>query len=434
MHDEAALPGPKQFFVRALAVLAILWMLLALLCWVFPGAALRTLLASFAGCILLGGFGWYCLARWTGRAAQAERVPLRKPLTVCVVAWLACLGTALTSSYARRNDSGDTPQPDVPRSKLFPDGPRRFLSDLPEFDVVSGKWPFKKGDTGDGHHIIVGGVQSLHGLGMHPPWAPKFASVKYRLGMEAELFKATVAIDDSTNWCWSPAYFTVWGDGTELWRSKAISHTHARSQECRVLIKGVNVLELRVEVANGSDGDHAVWFEPRILQTVDAPDEQVPTQLFQNSSRTFLSDLPAVVVKSGPWAFGNNGNLGDGPSKIKVKGVASPKGLGMHPPDNDFSAVKYRLDKKAALFKATVALNDTVIRTDNPAVFELLGDGKRLWESPPINKDTPPKACNVDVTGVVELELRVYAKPSHFGLHAVWIEPRLLQTADTPDK
>jgi hypothetical protein len=42
----------------------------------------------------------------------------------------------------------------------------------------------------------------------------------------------------------------------------------------------------------------------------------------------------------------------------------------MHPPDNRFSNVKYRLDKKAAVFKAAVALDDGVNFTRNPAVFE----------------------------------------------------------------
>jgi hypothetical protein len=308
------------------------------------------------------------------------------------------------------------------------------LSQIQEFDVVSGEWPFKKADTGDGRHIIVGGVPSPHGLGMHPPWGGKYASVKYRLGLEAELFKATVAVNDSTNWCWSPATFTVWGDGTELWRSKHIAHNHARSEECQVNIKGVNVLELRVQVENGNQGVHAVWFEPRILQSADAPDLVRTVCIFEDGPRHFLSDLPEFDTKAGPWPFAKNGNLGDGKSAIKVKGVASPKGLGMHPPDDGFSAVKYHLDKKAAVFKAAVALDDSAGLTHNPAVFEVLGDGKSLWKSASVNKGTAPEECSIDVTGVDVLELRVHAKPVHFGLHAVWIEPRLLKSADTPDK
>jgi hypothetical protein len=106
----------------------------------------------------------------------------------------------------------------------------------------------------------------------------------------------------------------------------------------------------------------------------------------------------------------------------------------MHPPENSYSGAKYFLNKKAALFKAAVALDDSVNSTRNPAVFEVLGDGKQLWESEPIDKGTPPEECSIDVSGVVELELRVHAKPSQWDLWAVWIEPRLLQSADTPDK
>ena len=190
----------NSLFSRILAGLAIGWAAAAVLCWAFPAPFPRALLASIAGCLLLLAFGWYCSARWSGRLDGARTY---KPIALCIGAWSLCLGTALTSAFARRAESGvPAPQAEMPRSKLFPDGPRRFLCDLEEFDVVNGKWPFTKGETGDGHVIKVGGRKSPHGLGMHPPWAPKFASVKYKLGMEAALFKATVAIDDSTNWCW----------------------------------------------------------------------------------------------------------------------------------------------------------------------------------------------------------------------------------------
>jgi hypothetical protein len=425
----------NPFLLRFLAVLAILWGVLALVYWIFPLTVIRTALALLAGGTLLGGFGWYCSERWALHVGRAEQGGLRKPIVVCATAWLLCLSTALTVAFARREEStNQVGQPERPRSKLFPDGPRRFLSDLQEFDVVNGEWPFSKGETGGGHVIKVAGVKSPHGLGMHPPMAPKFASVKYRLGMEAELLKATVAINDTTNWCFSPAIFTVWGDGTELWRSQDISHDFARSQECRVKIRGVNVLELRVQVYNGNPGVHAVWFEPRIFQTADAPDDLAKEALFEKSPREFLSRLSEFDVRAGPWPFAKNGNLQYGKSKIKVNGVHSPNGLSMHPPDNGFSAAKYRLNKKAAVFKAAVALDDTVNLTRNPAVFQVLGDGKQLWESPPIEKGTPAKECSIDVNGVDVLELRVQAKGSHFGLHAVWIEPRVLQSAETPDK
>jgi hypothetical protein len=38
------------------------------------------------------------------------------------------------------------------------------------------------------------------------------------------------------------------------------------------------------------------------------------------------------------------------------------------------------------------------------------------------------------MNGVDVLELRVSSQGSNLGLHTVWLEPRLLQAADTPDK
>jgi hypothetical protein len=438
MHAEQTRLWFHPLLIRSAAVVAGMWAVLAVISLVVQSPTVRVLPALLAGGILLGGTAWYCLMRWAWHAGRLQPAQLRKPIVVCALAWVLCLGSALTSAFARH---GENPTPDVasdqpklPPSKLFPDGPRRFLSDLAEFDAVAPepKWPFSKGETG-GHVIKVGGVKSPHGLGMHPGWG-KFSSVKYKLGMEAALFRAKSAINDSTDWCWSPATFTVWGDGQELWRSREHGHTQVRSQECEVIVKDVNILELRVEVLNGNQGVHAVWFEPRILRTFDSPDPGMTFEPFKNGPREFLSDMPENVIKHGERRFAKNGDLDEGRSKIKVNGVLSPKGLNMHPPENGFSAVSYRLDKKAAVFRASVALDDKTQKPRNPAVFELLGDGKSLWESKPINKGTPPEECSINVRGVVELELRVHAKPSQWDLWAVWIEPRLLQSADTPDK
>src|SRR5207244_6423162 len=121
--------------------------------------------------------------------------------------------------------SGPAPAAVVPGVPLKP-GERLFsrsqvvhLADLPEFEVKDGQWPFAKdGTLGDPKKspIKVKGFAAPKGLGMHPPAAPGHASVKYRLGKQAAVFKTTVAIDDTANFCWTPAVFTVWGDGKQL--------------------------------------------------------------------------------------------------------------------------------------------------------------------------------------------------------------------------
>ena len=85
-----------------------------------------------------------------------------------------------------------------------------------------------------------------------------YASVKYRLDKQAALFKTTVAINDTATFCWTPAIFSVWGDGKKLFESKNIAHNHLRTQECSVDVTGVDVLELQVRAIGNNSGIHAV--------------------------------------------------------------------------------------------------------------------------------------------------------------------------------
>jgi S1-C subfamily serine protease len=159
-----------------------------------------------------------------------------------------------------------------------------------------------------------------------------------------------------------------------------------------------------------------------------------PVKLFAAGPREFLSDLKEFDVRAGPWPLSKNGVIGPERNPIAVNGDRSPKGLGLHPPDRPgYAAVTYRLGKQAAVFKAGVALNDTAQIVFSQAVFEVYGDDQRLWQSAPMGKGVKAQECSVDVSGVDVLELRVSSLGSHFGLHAVWLEPRLLQKADTPD-
>lgn len=164
-----------------------------------------------------------------------------------------------------------------------------------------------------------------------------------------------------------------------------------------------------------------------------APPDAAP--LFANGPLVYLADLEPFAVKPGPWPFKRDGTVGDQPDhKISVQGVASPRGLGgMHPPEFGFVAVKYRLGKQAALFKAKVGITDHAFGVHTPGHFEIIGDGQRLWRSDPVGVG-PGIECIVDIEGVDILELRVTAPGTAFGLHAVWMEPRLLKTKDTRDE
>src|SRR5262249_35862157 len=183
--------------------IAALWFLLAGLSWLSNAPAARMLLALFTGGVLLAGFAWYGMTSWAWRRGR-EPESWRRPVLLFLVGWLLCLGSAVASSFAPRGGSPEVPTPPspaaaAPPSKLFPNGPRRFLSDLEGFDVLSGPWPVSpNGQLGNGKdRITVNGVHSAKGIGMHPPAAPDHAAIKYRLEKEAAVFKATVAVDDT---------------------------------------------------------------------------------------------------------------------------------------------------------------------------------------------------------------------------------------------
>jgi S1-C subfamily serine protease len=168
------------------------------------------------------------------------------------------------------------------------------------------------------------------------------------------------------------------------------------------------------------------------------PFEELPDakDLFASKPRVFLNDMQEFGVKNGPWQFSKYGLTGNPNSeRIHVGGKEYPKALGMHPPNApEYAAAKFRLGKQAALFRARVALDDACGFVFDGAYFEVWGDGKKLWETQIIQKPKTVVNCEVKVTDVDVLELRVRAHQNHIGLHSVWLDPRILKAADTPDK
>ncbi len=168
------------------------------------------------------------------------------------------------------------------------------------------------------------------------------------------------------------------------------------------------------------------WMRDKFDNTprVEAPFTVDPV-LDNSNGPVYLADMTEFGVETGPWPF-SKGELGDPERKaIKVKGVVSPKGLSMHPWDRQTTRACYSLGGKASKIRGTVALNDSDPDAWDPVVFTLVGDRKELWKSAPIKRATGPESFNVSVRGVKVLELRATAQGSHWGAHAVWIDPVL---------
>jgi WD40 repeat protein len=152
----------------------------------------------------------------------------------------------------------------------------------------------------------------------------------------------------------------------------------------------------------------------------------------------YLSDMEETEVEVSEGRFGKKGRLGfsaAGSDRIRVNGKEQPHGLSMHALSNASATAKYDLGKTAQTFLASVALNDSAGapnrppgrgRVPSPLRFLVLGDGKVLWRSKPVDVARNVQECKVDVKGVEVLELRVDCPGLAVNAHAVWLEPRIL--------
>jgi serine/threonine protein kinase len=141
----------------------------------------------------------------------------------------------------------------------------------------------------------------------------------------------------------------------------------------------------------------------------------------------YLCDLPERDVTVGYGSFGKKGDLGYDNNRIVFKGVHSPHGLSMHPPERGSARVTYTLNKQYRTFRAMVAINDDIEISVTALVFKVSGDGKLLWQSKPLTKRGEGEECIVPVSMIERLELEVHCPGPCLAAHAVWIEPQLLK-------
>ena len=155
----------------------------------------------------------------------------------------------------------------------------------------------------------------------------------------------------------------------------------------------------------------------------------------------YLSDLPVGHLKTIPstvaWAYrdfsfgiGKFGlPEGNGPA-ISVKHVLSPHGLSMNVAEetNGSAHVMYNLDKKYKRFEAIAAINDTAGKENgmrSALIFKVLGDGKQLWISKPLDSSGQSESCSIDVSNVNGLGLEVDCPGDWWKAQGVWVEPRV---------
>jgi hypothetical protein len=158
------------------------------------------------------------------------------------------------------------------------------------------------------------------------------------------------------------------------------------------------------------------------LPAVEPPFEIDPL-LEEPAPPVYLADMSEFGVRMGPWRFGK-GELGDGAgSPIRVNGTPGPKGLSVHPREGVATRVAYALGGRAVTLAGAAALNDYGSEAWGTVVFTIVGDGRELWRSGPVNRASGSARFRVDVSGVKVLELRAILSGAHLHAHAVWVDP-----------
>jgi len=111
---------------------------------------------------------------------------------------------------------------------------------------------------------------------------------------------------------------------------------------------------------------------------------------------------------------------------IRVAGERATQGLFMHPgPGGTVSAV-YNLAKKCRRFLGGVAIDDSAFeQTATALTFRVLGDGRPLWTSEPVQRCGIRQDFDLEVQGVDRLELLVDCPGPNHAAGGVWWQPRL---------
>ncbi|PYE53475.1 NPCBM/NEW2 domain-containing protein, partial [Deinococcus yavapaiensis] len=271
-------------------------------------------------------------------------------------------------------------------------GGDNFLSDLTWTSATNAWGPVEKDRSngeqalGDGRVLTIGTQTFAKGLGVHAS-----STLSYALGGVCQTFSAQVGVDDEVGDRGS-VVFQVYGDGVKLYDSGVTRGADA------VKAVSVNVTgrsELKLVVTNGGDSidyDHADWASAK----VSCAPPPAPT------GERFLSDL-AWTSATNAWGpvekDRSNGEQALGDGRVLTIGTQTfAKGLGVHAA----STLSYYLGGACQTFSAQVGVDDEV-GDRGSVVFQVYGDGVKLYDSGVTRGADAVKAVSVNVTGRSDL-------------------------------
>ena len=163
----------------------------------------------------------------------------------------------------------------------------------------------------------------------------------------------------------------------------------------------------------------------------DSPNSNVATAttLTNNSIVTNLSSLTWTSGTTGYGAIQKDLSIGGNP--ITLRGTTYPTGIGTHAA----STLTYNLAGAYTNFLSDVGIDDEELGKGTGSVdFQVIGDGKVLFDSGVLTNASPVVSINVSVVGVNTLSLvATNGVPNDIDYdHADWAGARLLSNPATP--
>ena len=308
------------------------------------------------------------------------------------------------------------PEQTIPQARLYVPDRVDYLSDM----TIARKTTAVELDKRSGQTLSVAGVSFAKGLAVTGD-----NEVVYKLNRLYDDFRATVGIDDSAGAQGSVVY-EVWVDGTLMWDS-TLQRGSTAGQYVHVDVTGRD--ELRLVVRNGGDGatmDRANWADAHvILQSGGAKPAPAP------DPDLYLSELAWQSARSdwGPVErdMSNGEQMAADGKQISINGRKFTYGLGVH----SLSEIVFKVDKAFQRFVADVGVDDEVGGGRGSVVFQVLGDGTKLFETVRMTQGMSARRVDLNITGVTMLKLVVGDAGDGGGYdHADWGGARLYRLLD----
>jgi hypothetical protein len=167
----------------------------------------------------------------------------------------------------------------------------------------------------------------------------------------------------------------------------------------------------------------AHWYESALPALSGLPKDKAASRLRkiqQERPTIYLAELEALEVRvNGPPEYHD--------FRTNFHGKMSPHTIWGHPPaDNSSSHLAFQLDGQYHTFRGDAGISRAEKQDpDTPLTFRIVGDGKLLWKSKPLQARDSSNSFRVNVTKIQKLELFVDCPGSPAYAWALWIDPLL---------